>query len=148
MHDLKALFAILFGYGAGLVCGAKAIKGWLLLARARRWQSTEGIVRESSLYRVPERQNALHFRIVYEFVAGGPVVGNTPRLSGNWFFNLKQQQRFVERFRAGEVVPVYFDPANPARNCLDREDRSGVVAYGLMSIGAILLATAVVVLVR
>lgn len=148
MNNLKAIVAITFGYGAGLVCGAKAIRGWLLLARARHWQCTEGIVRESTLYKDPEHNNATHFRIVYEFVAGHPLVGHSPRLSGNWFFNLKQQQRFVERFKTGEIVAVYYDPANPAQNCLDRDDRSGVVAYGIMAVGAILLATALVLLVR
>ncbi len=148
MHNLKAILAILFGYSAGLVCGAKAINGWLLLARAGRWRSTEGIVRESTLYRVPERKNALHFRIVYEFVADRAMVGTTPRLSGNWFFNLKQQSRFVERYKAGEVVTVYYDPADPARNCLDRDDRSGVLAYGIMAVGATVLATAIVLLIR
>ncbi len=114
----------------------------------RHWQSTEGIIRESTLYKDPERNNATHFRIIYEFVAAGPLTGNTPRLSGNWFFNLKQQQRFVERFKAGEVVTVYYDAANPAQNCLDRDDRSGVIVYSIMSAGALLLATALVLLIR
>ena len=148
MNNLKEILAITFGYGAGLVCGAKAIQGWLLLARARHWQSTEGIIRESTLYKDPERNNATHFRIVYEFVAGGPILGNTPRLSGNWFFNLKQQQRFVERFKTGEVVTVYHDAAKPQVNCLDRDDKSGVVVYGIMSVGGLLLATALVLLIR
>ena len=34
---------------------------------------------------------------------------------------------FVARFPVDQSVEVFYDPENPGRNCLDREDRGGLL---------------------
>jgi hypothetical protein len=139
----KGMLAVFVGYGAGVWCCALAIRKALAFQQARHWPSTSGVVTESSLYR-DATSNATHFTVKYEFTIGDRIVGSTPRLSGGWFWSDKQQAAFVRRFAVGQKVEVFYDPRDPKKNCLDREDRSGISALWVIAIGGIALASILV----
>jgi hypothetical protein len=138
----KLVLAILVGYGVGIACSISALRRALALRRARAWRSTQGTVLESTTF-VDEHQRT-HFRVRYEFVGIQRMEGSTPRLSGDWFWNNAQQAAFVARYRPGAPVEVFFDPADPRRNCLDRTDASGVTALWVLALGGVALASLLV----
>ncbi len=140
---IKEVFAICFGYGVGIWFTMSALKKRALLARARRWLSTRGRILEAALYQTPNRKYT-HIRIRYEFYVGGKVEGSTPRLSGGWWWNYKQQVRFVSRYAPGQDVEVFYDPRNPKQNCLDRTDKSGIIIMWILAAGGSLLSSFIV----
>lgn len=145
MHNIKAMLAIAVGYSACIGFAFSALRKHRLFARAARWASTEGVIRESHEYKADK--NLTHFRITYEFMADKVVTGTTPRLSGEWFLSSKQQTGFVERYPVGSLCTVYYDPENPGLNCLDMADKSGIkVLWAISALGGI-LATALVLLI-
>jgi hypothetical protein len=143
----KAILAIVVGYGAGLWFSVLAWRKQAALERAKGWLTTRGRILEATLYQDPQR-NATHFRIRYVFQVGNQIEGNTPRLSGDWFWNSKQQAAFVSRFTPGQEVEVFYDPRDPTRNCLDHTDRSGIWAMWVIALGGTILATLLVWLGR
>lgn len=143
----KAILAILGGYGAGIWFSILAWRKQATQERAEGWIPTKGRILEATLYKDPQR-NATHFRIRYVFQVGEPIEGNTPRLSGDWFWNNKQQTAFVARFIAGQEAEVFYDPRDPTKNCLDRMDRSGIWALWAIALGGTILATLIVLLYR
>lgn len=140
----KGTFAVVFGFGAGLWCCIAAARKLLAWQRVKHWPSIKGTVVESLLYQDPHRRNATHFRVKYEFVVGDKIIGSTPRFSGNWFWTNKHQARFVARFVPGQLVDVYYDPRDPTKNCLDREDVSGITILWIIAVGATVLASLIV----
>jgi hypothetical protein len=139
-QSLKAYLAIAFGYGASAWCTASALRRERLMREAQFWLGTTGKVLESAVYRDPQR-NALNFRIRYEFTVGERIEGATPRLCGHWFWTNRRQAEFVGRYRAGQTVEVFYDPRDPRRNCLDRDDRSGITALWIIAAGGTVLAS-------
>jgi hypothetical protein len=139
----KAIFAICIGYGAGIWFSVLALKKAASLRRAESWTRTQGRIMEATLYKDPDR-NATHFRIRYEFLAGQRIEGTTPRIAGDWFWNGKQQAAFVSRYVPGQAVEVFYDPRDPTRNCLDRNDRSGITIMWIIAVGGTLLASLLV----
>lgn len=129
----KEVLVIAFGFGAGVWFSVAALRKMLALQRVRHWPSIEGTVIESVLYRDSVRRNALHFRIRYEFTIGDTIVGSTPRFSGDWFWTDKLQAQFAARFSAGQRVSVFYDPRDPTKNCLDREDQSGITILWIIA---------------
>lgn len=142
MLPLKTLLAIGFGFGGGLWCAASAFRKTRQLNEARFWLATPGRILEARILRdAGNRRN--HFRIRYEFTADERREGDSPRLCGHWFWSDRQQLRFAARFQPGQIVDVYYDPRDPRRNCLDRDDRSGVGALWVLAGGGPLLASLV-----
>jgi hypothetical protein len=137
----KEALTIVVSYGVGAWFAASALKKMLSLQRVRHWPSIEGTITESVLYQDPARKNHTHFRVQYEFTVGDRIVGSTPRFSGDWFWNNKRQAAFVARYAPGQKVEVFYDPKNPAKNCLDREDQSGIVILWIIVVAATAAAT-------
>lgn len=76
--------------------------------------------------------------VQYEFFAPERIVGRTARISGGQFRTEKEQRAFVARFPVGKEVEVYYNPAHPNENCLDRTDASGLrVLWTMASLGFI-----------
>lgn len=136
---IKGLLCIPVGFGAGLWCGVAALQKSIVMSRAKYWPSVEGRILESVLIPDLERRKT-HFKVRYEFVLEERIESATPRIAGDWFWNNRLQVAFVARYAPGQVVEVFYDPRNPKRNCLDREDRSGIFALGILSISATTLA--------
>ena len=143
MANEKTFLAIAAGYGAGVWCSISALRKIRAIAAARHWPSALGKILESREYSDPAGK-ATHFVIRYEFVVGDRIEGNTPRLSGEWFWSNDAQSEFVVRYVAGEPVEVFYDPRDPKRNCLDRGDRSGITALWVIAIAGTALASALV----
>jgi hypothetical protein len=138
MH-IKALLALAIGIGASFWFGVLAVHKWLLIRRASRWDTTMGEVIESGTFKNAEGKT--HFKVCYRFKTGTrELVGDSPRISGDWFLSNGQQQAFVDRFLVGTQVPVYFDRSRPERNCVDRTDRTGVYVLATIAVGAALLS--------
>jgi len=133
MIPLKGLFATVALIGAGAYSGIQGVRRWFLAKEAKDWMYTDAIIRESFTYKDPARKNRTHFRVKYEFVAGKAITGLTPRISGDWFLNNSQQQSFVDRYKEGDIVPVYYSRHDPTKNCLDKEDRSGIYIQLVLS---------------
>jgi len=143
MASEKAFLAMFAGYGAGVWCTFSAIRRTLAMNEARHWPGVRGKVLESMLYQDPGGKHT-HFRVRYEFTIGDRIEGCTPRLSGDWFWHNDAQAEFVSRYVAGEPVEVYYDPRNPHRNCLDRDDRSGITALWIIAAAGTALASVLV----
>jgi hypothetical protein len=138
----KRLLAIVGGFAVGLWFGFQALRRSRDFNRALWWPGVRGRILESVLYRHETRQGT-HFRVRYEFTANGEKFeGQTPRLCGDWFLGDKQQAAFVARYVAGQEVEVFHDPADPRRNCLDRTDRSGILAMWVIAVAGTALASA------
>ncbi len=140
---LKTILAICIGYGAGIWFSVMALRKQAALNRARFWVGTRGRILESTLTRDPD-SNRTHFRVRYEFEAGGRIEGSTPRLAGDWFWNDRRQAAFVSRYTPGQEVEVAYDPRDPRQNCLDRTDRSGVTCMWIIAAGGTVLASLLV----
>ena len=140
----KEALAVCFGFGAGIWFSVAALRKMLALQRVKHWPSIEGRVIESVLFQDPERNNATHFRVRYEFIMGETIIGSTPRFSGGWFWNNVQQAQFVARFVPGQTVEVFYDPNDPTNNCVDRDDRTGIIILWIIAAGGTLLASLLV----
>jgi hypothetical protein len=115
-----AVFGYTIGWAVG--CAVSALRKTSALRKAVHWPSVPGTIIES--FYLGGRGNAYSIR--YVFVAGHEITGKTPRLCGNWFWRAKQVKALVARYQVGEEVEVFYDPTNPKRNCIDREDRRGI----------------------
>jgi Protein of unknown function (DUF3592) len=139
----EAALAVCGGFGAGVWCSVAALRKAAALRVARHWPSVRGRILESVVFR-DDARNATHFRVRYEFLLGTMIEGSTPRLSGDWFWSNRQQAAFVARYAPGQEVDVFYDPRNPARNCLDRDDASGITALWVIAVGGTVLAALIV----
>jgi hypothetical protein len=140
---IKGYIAICVGYGAGVWFSIKALRHNAAFARATDWLSTRGRILESTLYKEPGGKTT-HFRVRYEFHVGERIESDTARLAGGWFWNNKQQAAFVERYKPGDEVEVFYDPRDPKQNCLDRTDRSGIGVMWAIALGGTLLSSLLV----
>lgn len=139
---VKSILSVVGGYGVGIWFSFLAYRKQRLFTRASWWTTTRGRVLQSELYRDPKQDNHTHFRVHYEFTARGDrIVGTTPRLCGDWFWNNRKQAAFVERFVVGEEVPVFYDSQNPMHNCLDRSDRTGIAAMWVLAVAGASIAS-------
>jgi hypothetical protein len=150
---------LLLGYAAGpaVWCAVTAARKTIAFRKAVHWPSVPGRIITSQACRGTKGGSYIHIR--YEFLAPheitsptsrlpghahcfSNITGSTPRLSGRSFWTFKQAQEFVDRYPVGQEVEVFYDPTNPKRNCIDREDRRGI---RLLWIGAAIatLCTAV-----
>jgi hypothetical protein len=143
----KAAIAITGGCCLGAYFAFSAIRKHLMYQRARFWPSVLGTITESLLYQDPSQGNATHFRVSYEFVVGDTLRGSTPRLCGDWFWSKQQQAVFVGRYVIGQQVEVFYDPRDPKKNCLDREDKTGISALWMLAASLTFLAFALLWLV-
>ena len=141
--EAKALIAIAFGYGAGAWLAIAASRKASHMKQAQRWIGTRGRILESVICNDPGGKTS-SFRIRYEFLVGERIEGNTPRVSGVWFWNNREQAAFVARYVPGDEVEVFYDTRNPRNNCLDRTDRSGITAMWVLAFGGIALASLLV----
>jgi hypothetical protein len=145
------------GYAFGVGCVLAAAYKAAALRRAAEWPSVGGKIVESETW---SDRNGEHFRIRYEFLAGQEnptsgvqgrghshcfreITGSSPRLSGSWFLNGRRMHEFVDRYPVGQEVEVFYDPRNPKRNCLDREDRGGIRTLWGCAAFALILTTLV-----
>lgn len=129
----KAILVGVFAIGAALFYAGRALWRWRTFHAAQYWPSATGTILESCVYRESE-DAAEEFRVRYEFTADSKVIGDTPRLCGKWFWTLAAQREFVGRFQPGQSVDVYFDPEDPSRNCLDRDDVTSFLAEATMAV--------------
>ena len=141
--DYKGMFAVAVGYGAGIWCAWLALGKTLVFQRAKHWPGVRGKITESIVVR-DEKGKAIAFSIRYEFTVGDRMEGSTPRLSGGGFWTDKQQAEFVARYAPGQDVEVFYDPRNPRRNCLDRQDKSGISTLWVVAALGTILASALV----
>lgn len=117
----------------------RCVQLWWRLQRAQAWPSVPGTVTCSATWFTDTKlQRGLHFGVWYTFVRNGREVrGDTPRLSGDWFWNDATQKAFVARFVPGQAVRVFVDPAGSGRSCLDRTDRSGLAIHAIFFLAAV-----------
>jgi Protein of unknown function (DUF3592) len=125
--------------GGFLWCGMKAVQVWIRLNRAACWVTVPGVILESRLTWDSLRK-VTNYRVRYSFVAGERMESTTARLCGHDFVRSSKQSEFVARYRVGQPVDVYHDPQNPALNCLDRTDRTGLYVYAFVSLFCLFLA--------
>ena len=144
---LKAILAILFGYGAGVWFTVEALRKRAAFNRAQSWPNTPGRILESALVKDSSGKYT-DLRVRYEFHPGQRIEGATPRITGVWFWNNKEQAEFVARYTVGQEVEVYYDPGNPALNCLDRTDRSSIAVMWILALGGTVLASLLVWLIH
>jgi hypothetical protein len=138
-HEIIVICAV--GFGTAVGCAVTAARRTIALRKAAHWPSVRGKIIESYAYH--DKYNG-YFRIRYEFPVAyeitsptsrlprhargsAKITGSTPRLSGKWFWTSIQMDAFVARYPVGQEVEVFYDPENPRRNCLDREDRGGLL---------------------
>jgi hypothetical protein len=134
---------LLLGYAAGpaVWCAVAAARKTSAFRNAMHWPSTPGRIIASQACRDAKGGSYIHIR--YEFLAPHEITSPTsrlpehahyfpnitsswPRLSGRSFWTFKQAQEFADQYPGGQEVEVFYDPTNPRRNCLDREDRRGM----------------------
>jgi hypothetical protein len=103
-------------------------------AIARSWPAVEGRITASKLQDVALHESSLAIRaqravVWYEYVVDGHRYSNNVVEIADQVLSENQPagsgspqapQVIVDRYREGAVVPVYIDPANPQRSCLER----------------------------
>src|SRR5215831_16115175 len=101
--DTKAILPLLSFYALAIYFAIVAVRKGRLLREAMQWASSPGQIIESKIVRSGRQ---IDCRIVYEFIAGEKILGNTPRLGGNWFWTKSGVKRFVAQFVPGQQVTV------------------------------------------
>lgn len=143
--DAKLILALVIAACATVWFSALSFHKIIRIRRASHWSIANGRVLESLTFKDPKHDGKTHFLIRYEFeVRGHRIEGTSPRASGDWFWNNSKQQEFVDRFKKGAPVDVYYDSGDPRLNCIDRTDMSGIyamliVAGGAAALGAMLV---------
>lgn len=145
--DLKALIVGVAALSLGVYLLFDAGRRWLRFRKAQWWPGAPGSILEAIVYDDPRRKNMQHFRVIYEFApdARTTILGETPRLCGDWFWSLKAQAKWVSQYSPGQLVEVFFDPEDPERNCLDRTDTSSF--GGQLLVGNLMLLCGTMLLV-
>lgn len=91
--------------------------------RAKRWPAADGRVRSSGVIRTVDTEKGREKYapgVVYDYeVAGKPYRG--ARVTAcDWSSTSKSAcERVVAPYKAGAVLPVYYDPAKPERSLLE-----------------------------
>jgi Protein of unknown function (DUF3592) len=137
--DWHDCLCILLLYSFGIYFAIVAVRKGRLLRETMQWASSPGQIIVSEVVK-SERQ--IDCRIVYEFIAGEKILGNTPKLGGNWFWTKSGVKHFVAQYVPRQQVMVYYDASDPRRNCLVRRDSSGIIALWVMT-GVVFLVASV-----
>ncbi len=108
---------------------AKAVR-----AAARTWPSVEGRITTSSLQDVARHESSLAMGaqravVWYEYFVDGRrysnnVIDITDEITSEYHpagsRSSEAPRVIIDRYREGAVVPVYVDPSDPRRACLER----------------------------
>jgi len=131
---------------AAVVCGIGYI-GWvfykqLLVSKSQHWPAVDGTIINASLGKQssqtgPGRTTNRTYaaRINYRYMVGSRVYSNNIICIGgelNSSFKGRAEERLA-KFPEGTTVPVYYDPANPARSCLERRGEIALFGYAIGS---------------
>ncbi len=137
-----AILGVLPGALLTLIHGAALLRAWA----ARGWQRTEGVVLTSTHMRDPHTRDGHVFWapvITYSYeVDGAPYTGKRISLTG---FGVKNSadgaaRQAAHELAVGQRVPVWYDPADPARAALYRQ--AGVASWVSFGMGVCFLAVA------
>lgn len=129
----------------------RALRGWAAASASRAWLTASGRVLNSSLIRTQRRGTSgggsYIPMIVYEYQVDGKVYrGNRYAFGsqiGTGFTGIAS--RVVDQYPEGSTVDVYYNPDNPAEAVLKR---SAGGSWGNLLMAGVLIAAAVIVLVR
>jgi hypothetical protein len=142
-EDRKAVIVgVLPGSLLTLTHGTALLRAW----SARGWERTEGVVLTSSLVRDPYAADRHVFWapvVTYSYeVDGTAYTGKRISLTGSGVKNSAggAARQAVHELAAGRRVPVWYDPADPARAALYRH--AGVASWVLFGMGVCFLAVA------
>jgi hypothetical protein len=120
--------------------------------RAASWPSTPGIVTSSRTARRWGLGNGMWIaglwyvpEVAYRYeVAGKALTGRKVTLSDTGYPKLRAAREVIDRYKPGDGVDVFYDPARPKRACLEpksREQRSlGIAALLVVIAAAALIA--------
>jgi Protein of unknown function (DUF3592) len=123
-----------------------ALKAHWLSFRAQGWQTTSADMLKSDVAFTRSRKSVSYSpRITYDYIVGGKqYIGDTVRFGDDLFASPVEPTRLVHSFSVGSNPTVFFDPADPARSVLDRNEVSGGVVSQLV-VGIFLVVDGVVV---
>lgn len=149
IEDQKAaIVGVLPGALLILTHGAALLRAW----SARGWERTEGVVLTSTVMRDPYAADRHVFWapvVTYSYeVDGTAYTGKRISLTGSGVKNSAggAARQAVHELAAGRRVPVWYDPADPARAALYRQ--AGVAAWVLFGMGVCFLAVALPAIVE
>jgi hypothetical protein len=138
--DFRLWLALLVAASVGTAAWIAAFVYWWRLRRAAGWACAPGTIRCSMVTPSANVRGGKSLRVTYEFaVRGISLHGATPRRSGDMFFSDRQRERFARKFSPGQRVGVHYDPRDPTRNCLDRQDAGGIATLSVLWAGTISL---------
>jgi hypothetical protein len=124
-----------FFLAAGAVClGATA---WLVIRdhrRARTWQVADGTVVDYAKARPGPDDDGVYFKKVVEF---RNTDGKVVRVRSTW--------RFSRRGELGKAVRVFYPPGQPQRARIVGENLKAYAYVGLLGLGAVVVAVALIV---
>ena len=123
------------------------------LRASQSWVSSVGTIVETGVEETFRRDDAdepdsLTFtpRVRYQFQAGGQTYGgNRIRFDSTGYGNPKRAEQELTRFPVGGPVQVFFDPAKPSDNVLERKSNG---AWLLTAIGGAVVLLALVAALR
>ena len=115
--------------GVGLFEMSKGAAVLLDAAQSRHWPTVPGNILQSSLPSQPNRQHpSLTPVVTFSYVVDGcPYTGNTIA-PGLGVQNRDISRTFLDKYPAGAVCTVAYEPANPAHTCLE----PGVHVYSFL----------------
>ena len=123
----------------GLMVIAIAFGDYMLHAQSARWASTHGDI-VNGLLGSASPQQALA-RTSYRYTVNGKSYEGRRVRFGSELISRGEAEQVLGRMPVGQVVTVYYDPADPGRAVLDRERVSGGVIVNLL-LGILLVITA------
>ena len=108
------------------------------LERTQGWSETKGEVEAFVLARTYVADLIPSIRYRYQ-VAGRDYVGESIRVGGRLSFRSKRLARELDNaYRVGNSVSVFYDPEDPEKCCLDRQETAGghsAMLWGVVLIG-------------
>lgn len=117
---MNLLVAVLIIAG-GLIVVFGEIAASRTLEKTQAWPETRGEVLSFHLARSYLGDFFASIRYRYQ-VDGVDYTGETIRPGGRMNFRSRRLARELERrYRSGVIVPVFYNPENPAECCIDRE---------------------------
>lgn len=129
---------------AALISGIGYI-GWVffkqrLVTKSQTWPSTNGTITSASLGKDSRMTGPSHTanrtfsaRIKYRYMVGSRVYSNDTICIGgelNSSFKGRAEER-LDKYPEGATVPVYYDPSNPAKSCLERRGEIALFGYAI-----------------
>ncbi len=116
------------------------------LERTQGWSETKGEVEAFALARTYVADFVPSIRYRYQ-VAGRDYAGDSIRVGGRLSFRSKRLARkLADTYRVGNRVSVYYDPEDPEKCCLDRQQTAG--GHGAMLGGLVLAGLGISLLYR